>query len=138
MWEVKTDTGSRSWINTYNWSSTGSTTNGGVAGISNNGYDTQSYVAAVNTANLCNHADWRMPSIRELHTLLLYDGSDPAIDSSYFPYLSTSLVWSGSTYAQDPSMAFGVSFYSGPSASIYYKLNRAAMAGVMLVSGAQF
>ena len=107
-WEVKTTSGLRSNTNTYTWYSTVSASNGGTAGTANGGSctgsncDTESFVAAVNTANLCNHNDWRMPSLRELKSLVDFSvpatGAAPTINATYFPNTQINWFWSANNY----------------------------------------
>lgn len=83
MWEGKTDDGGlRDKDNVY-------TNQGGGAGT-----DASGYVAAVNAARLCGHADWRLPTVLELHTLLNYSRTAaPALDPAWFPHTSSSDHW---------------------------------------------
>ncbi|MDS4025769.1 MAG: DUF1566 domain-containing protein [Candidatus Contendobacter sp.] len=125
-WEVKTDDGGlrdRDWI--YAWYSTDNATNGGNAGNSGgdscggtlaayaNRCNTTNYIAAVNAAALCGFTDWRLPSVRELQTLVHYGASNPAIDTTYFPNTPASLFWSASSYGSDPALAWIVYFLDG-------------------------
>ena len=105
-WEVRTHTPvpalrDRGW--TYSWYSsaqrpdgTANASNGGEAGGSNRGecfdrYDADSnpgglfcdsagYVEAVNAIGLCGSSDWRMPTRRELESIVHYGTRWPAID----------------------------------------------------------
>ena len=120
IWEVKTTSGLRNKDSTYTWYSSDSSTNGGNAGTANGGTcsdgtgcDTEKFVTNVNTAKLCNANDWRMPTRRELRTLVVADGSSPAIDPAYFINTIASDFWSGSSYAAVPAKAWVVSFNSG-------------------------
>jgi hypothetical protein len=83
MWEGKTDDGGlRDKDNVY-------TNLGGGAGT-----DASGYVAAVNAARLCGHADWRLPTMLELHTLLDYSRtSAPALAPAWFPNTAISHHW---------------------------------------------
>jgi Protein of unknown function (DUF1566) len=122
-WEVKTNDNllrDKDW--TYTWYSTDGTTNGGnagnVGGATCGGTlascNTQAFVAAVNTAALCGHSDgWRLPTQRELLTLVHADGSSPSIDPSYFPNTPASSFWSGSAYVPIPAVAWFVYFSDG-------------------------
>ena len=119
-WEVKTTSGLRNKDSTYTWYNSASSTNGGNAGTANGGTcsdgtgcDTEKFVTNVNTAKLCNANDWRMPTRRELRTLVVADGSSPAIDPAYFINTIASDFWSGSSYAAVPAKAWVVSFNSG-------------------------
>lgn len=110
-WEVRTHTPvpalrDRGW--TYSWYSsaqrpdgTANGNNGGEAGGSNRGqcfdrYDPDSnpgglfcdsagYVEAVNAIGLCGSSDWRMPTRRELESIVHYGTRWPAIDTALFP-----------------------------------------------------
>lgn len=81
-WEVKTATSTdlRYSGHTYTWYSTDGSINGGNAGDTGGNTcsatlpgslcNTQAYVAAVNAAQLCTYFDWRLPTQRELLTLV--------------------------------------------------------------------
>ena len=124
MWETKTaDSGLRDYRWEYSWYSTDSSTNGGDAGLGDTGLgtstldswgkagsdncsdpvrcDTEKYAADVNNAGLCGFSDWRLPSKRELETLLYFGNETPeGIDSNYFPGgvdPSALYVWTGTT-----------------------------------------
>jgi len=102
-WEVKVaDGGLRDWTSLYMWHSDDTATNGGYPGALHYNYypynppggeckytlqdcNTATFVAAVNSAKLCSHADWRLPSYRELLTLVHYGASAPAVEANYFP-----------------------------------------------------
>lgn len=122
IWEVKTNSGLRSQAHTYSWFMTGSPdgNNGTVSGGScetAGRCDTEKYVADVNATNLCGHADWRMPTIKELEGIADLGRSKPAIDPTYFPNTPpntpSSDVWSGSPYASGSYGAWRVNFSYG-------------------------
>ena len=158
MWEVKTtDSGLRDQNWTYSWFSdasrgddTANELNAGDAGTENSGIcynqydvstnaagdfcDTAGYVAAVNTANFCGYSDWRLPSRRELKSIVHFGTSSPVIESSYFPNTVTGYFYSASSQAANPGSAWHVRFdkggeYSGSKSSSNY---------VRLVRGVQF
>jgi hypothetical protein len=54
-----------------------------------------------------------MPTRRELLTLVLADGSSPAIDPTYFIDTNPKGFWSGSSYVDDPAKAWYVYFGYG-------------------------
>ena len=140
-WEVKTTSGMRNSASTYTWLSSNAATNGGVAGTANGGTcsggtgcDTEKFVADVNAAALCSYGDWRMPTERELLTLVLADGSNPSIDPTYFPNTQSSDFWSGMSYVPYAALAWDVYFGlggngAGPKSLTFY---------VRLVRGGQF
>jgi hypothetical protein len=80
----------------------------------------------VNAADYCRglrlagHADWRLPALIELVSIVDYDiayGADvPSVDPTYFPDTPASSFWSATPTAGTPGDAWGVSFdfgYSG-------------------------
>ena len=147
-WEVKTGDGGlrdRNW--TYTWYSTDTATNGGDAGgVGSNtcggtlsGYSNQcntaNYIAAVNAApGLCGFTDWRLPSVRELQTLIHYGATNPTIDTTYFPNTLASDFWSASSYGPSPANAWYVYFGDG----IVDAFVKADGFHVRLVRGGQF
>lgn len=145
-WEVKTTSGLRDMVSTYTWYDTDSATNAGIAGTANGGIcsggtgcDTEKFVADVNTAALCAYTDWRMPTKRELLTLIHAGVSSPSIDSTYFPNTQaaqfSSNFWSASSWVPSPGDAWYVVFYDGGDGGPYSKANAYH---VRLVRGVQF
>jgi hypothetical protein len=121
VWEVKTtDGGLHDKNNTYTWydstfTADPGTQNGGTCNGS--GCDTEKFVAAVNAEQLCGYTNWRMPSLSELQGLAA-TGSNPTIDTAYFPNTKASAFWSGTSHATDPSFVWFVNFNDGyPDAS---------------------
>ncbi len=148
-WEVKTAavTDPRYFGHTYNWYNSDGSTNGGNAGstggntcnatLQGNLCNTQAFVTAVNAAALCTYTDWRMPTVRELFTLVYANGSIPSIDQTYFPNTSdSSFFWTGSSYLLVLDRAFNVNFHTG-NTSASSKSN-SSHNYVRLVRGAQF
>ena len=135
MWEVKTTSGLRSGGSIYNWYSTNSATNGGNAGVQYAGgngacfgasslrCDTEKFAQDVNAVAMCGHSDWRLPTLREL-TSLVNLGVNPTIDGGYFPNTVTSNgypFWSGSPVANNSASVWSVSFSNGtPNGSSRY------------------
>ncbi len=140
-WEVKTTSGLRDKASTYSWYNSNGATNGGTAGTAHggscsggSGCDTEKFTADVNTAALCGYTDWRMPTLRELSTLVYADGSSPSIDTTYFPNTVVSPFWSGSSYVPTPGGAWNVGFNDGGTNAN----SKSSSHYVRLVRGGQF
>jgi hypothetical protein len=104
VWEVKTDDGTfQDKDFTYTWFS--DEVNGGFEGDQTGAgatcllaeCNTSAYVAAMNAQGLCGFFDWRMPTHKELFSLMhLGIANDVAIDEDYFPntgQVSTTPLW---------------------------------------------
>jgi hypothetical protein len=121
IWEGKTDDGGlRDKDNRY-------TNQGGGAGT-----DASGYVAAVNAAALCGHADWRLPTMLELHTLLDYSRtSTPALDPTWFPHTASSDHWTSDSTGLNNN---AWTLYPSPQAGAAQFLRTSSLA-VRLVRG---
>jgi hypothetical protein len=62
---------------------------------------------------LAGHTDWRLPSKKELISILDYGTYNPSINKTYFPNTDSSTYWSSTIYADDTSYAWSVHFYGG-------------------------
>jgi hypothetical protein len=107
MWEVKTDDGGPRDGRTR-FKNRGN----GLAG------DASGYVQSVNAATLCGAADWRLPTLREMESLVDYSVAEggPMIDSAWFPHSAAALHWtSSSAKVNGGSQAYrwAVNFYNG-------------------------
>jgi hypothetical protein len=92
---------------------------------------------AVNAVQLCTYSDWRMPTIRELYTLVYSAGLDSSIDPAYFPntpYTGGTDYWSGSTYVGLSANAWAVIFFEGDT----FVHEKTLGHRVRLVRGGQF
>jgi hypothetical protein len=94
MWEQKTDdSGPRDKDNIYTW---------------------KDALAYCENLLLGGHADWRMPTPKELERLVDLGKSSPAIDTAYFPNTSNGLYWSGTTCSGcHKHKAFAMDFTDG-------------------------
>ena len=63
------------------------------------------------------YSDWRLPTPQELLTIVDNSRSDPAIDTTFFPDTPNNWFWSSSTYVDNTSYAWGVTFGIGYVAS---------------------
>jgi hypothetical protein len=119
IWEVKTDSGLHNRNNTYSWFNPDKTVNGGDPGRQNGGSctgsscDTQAFVKEINTQSLCGFDDWRLPTRRELLSIVDNGKFDPAMDIRIFPNTSANYYWSSSPYADQEKMAWQVNFLFG-------------------------
>lgn len=144
IWEVKDDSGGlHDQDHRYSWYQ--DTDTGGNPGVLSGAgtscplaqCNTSAYVSAVNAAGLCGFYDWRVPTHRELLSLLhLGNSGSVLIDTEYFPdisdndpawfWTSGSSVDGTSTSAQN---AWAISFASGNDNF----LNKGSAAAVRLV-----
>lgn len=65
-------------------------------------------------------SDWRVPTIKELRSLVEQQCADPAINLTRFPKTGSDIVWSSSAVAGDASLAWYVLFSYGYT-DWYYK-----------------
>ncbi len=59
------------------------------------------------------YTDWRLPTPKELQTIVDNSKYNPAIDTSYFPGTPSSNFWSSSTYVTGTGHAWRVNFDNG-------------------------
>jgi len=108
IWEIKTNKdGTKDYANPhdadnyYTWCDHNSNTNGGNEGTCGDGNDTEDFINALNSAHFGGFSDWRLPTVKELSTLvnsnIPYPG--PTIDTAYFPNTVSSGYWSSATGA---------------------------------------
>lgn len=145
-WEIKAGNGTslRYAEHTYTWYNSDDNTNGGIKGTTSSDTcnavlrgspcNTEAYVTAVNALSLCGSADWRMPTKRELLTLVFTDRTIPSIEPFYFPNPAASPFWSASSFAPDATNAWFVDFADGYSNGA----DKSSSNSVRLVRGARF
>lgn len=63
--------------------------------------------------NLGGGDDWRVPSMHEMHTIVDEAAANPSIDIQAFPDTPPSGFWSGTPWADTPSLAWHVDFDKG-------------------------
>ena len=122
IWEMKTNKdGVKNYSNphdadnTYTWYDSNPATNGGYAGTSGSGTDTEDFIKALNDSQFGGYSDWRLPTVKELADILNLSISNPgpAISTGYFPNTVSDFFWSSSTYAINLYYAWGLSFSNG-------------------------
>jgi hypothetical protein len=101
---------------------------------------TETWATALASAAACNagagyagHTDWRLPNVREQHSLINY-GSSPALPSGHpFTGVLLNYYWASTTAADSPTLAWGVDL----SVGIVNRDNKAATYLVWPVRGGQ-
>ncbi|TWX63428.1 DUF1566 domain-containing protein [Colwellia demingiae] len=125
MWEVKTtDGGLHDANDTYTWYNSDGAVNGGNSGLENGGMcsttgecDSEKFINAVNTTNLCGANDWRLPSYNEGISLLNMSQLTNSIDTSFFPNAVNIPYWSSSVLSSNTSAAWLISIDKSPALS---------------------
>ena len=115
VWEVPGNSALTDARDTYTWYQPDDRLNGGNAGVQGGGTcglgtcDTNAFVAALNTAALCGFHDWRMPTRRELVSVVDLSLSSPALDPAVFPHLSplfNAFYWSSTVVSASASVGY--------------------------------
>ena len=77
------------------------------------GYTWDNAISYCESLELAGYTDWRLPSKKELLSIVDYGTYNPSIDITYFPGTNALKYWSSTTDATFPSIAWGVSFNDG-------------------------
>jgi hypothetical protein len=102
--------------------------------------------AACTASRLGGYADWRLPLVLELVSIVDYTATSPSIDSAAFPGTTANLFWTATPLAGRPHEFWYVNFIQGgtnvvdPSDSNLSRCVRTAMnmAGACYATGARF
>lgn len=138
MWEVKQDRNDQiadslhDADDSYTWYEPDNAKNGGHEGFEQHynqedantcyGYqsgnsssycNTFAYAQRVNAEGWCGYHDWRVPTLRELRSIVDRGRAGPALNTVYFPNDKKSYVWSSSPYAGDITRVWLLYFYHG-------------------------
>jgi hypothetical protein len=145
IWENKTDDGGiHDKDNAYTWYDPNLAATGGNPGTPGNGTDTRDFIDALNGAKFGGADDWRLPTVRELSTIVHYDNWDPSINAVYFQNTIPRGYWTSTPYANDPGEVWSVYFgygygsYRLTSYTLYARAVRGGRSGLFddaVVSG---
>ena len=120
VWEVKSGKkGVQYALNTYTWFDGESGRDNGT--FSKNCYwgkncNTLSFIEDINKAELCGYSNWRLPTRKELNSIVDYYGDgDTLIDANFFPNTQMDSYWTSVSVTSNPSMAYEVPFFYGGS-----------------------
>lgn len=77
-------------------------------------YNWLAAVAACEAKNYAGYTDWRLPNVRELMSIADYSKDPgPAINTSAFPGTRSNTYWSSTTFVQNATLAWRVTFTDG-------------------------
>jgi len=99
--------------NQYTWYDSNSETNYGYTGSYNDTKNTESFIQQINKSNYGGFRDWRLPSIKELASLVNLGKWRPTIEKKYFRENMSAFYWSSTSSARYTGRAWGVHFNYG-------------------------
>ncbi|MBF0467853.1 MAG: DUF1566 domain-containing protein [Desulfamplus sp.] len=75
--------------------------------------DWESAISYCENLETGGYTDWRLPTVKELRTIVDYSRHYPVIDPDYFPDTSPGFYWTSTTYSYNSSLAWGIHFDYG-------------------------
>lgn len=115
VWEVPGHSPLTAAGDTYSWHEPDERVNGGNPGPAGDGVctltscDTQHFIKALNEAALCGYRDWRLPTRRELVSIVDYSRVRPAFDPAVFPNVSpwfNAYYWTSTVASASASVGY--------------------------------
>ena len=76
--------------------------------------DSSYYVTTVNNMNLCGFSDWRLPTVKELMSIVNYGNtSGPKINTAWFPNTASNRYWTSERTSPTSDNRYFINFSSG-------------------------
>ena len=79
----------------------------------NQGRNWEPALAYCEGIELGGHADWRLPDVKELQSIVDFGRVNPPVDPAYFPNTVNSFYWTSSPYVSNANAAWDIQFYYG-------------------------
>jgi len=87
----------------------------GVDGLTCTWAEAKAYCAGLATSKFGGHSDWRLPTVKELRSIVDYRMASRTIDQTAFPNTPAERFWTSSPYGGSSGYAWDVDFYYGSS-----------------------
>ena len=121
IWENKTNDGSiHDGSKIFTWCDRDSATNGlnqGICGTGtgtdNGATDTEAFIKALNDTHFGGFSDWRLPTPKELTTIVDRNLINPAVNATWFPNTALIASWSSASDAHSGTSAWCIYFSEG-------------------------